>query len=274
MSNTARKRRAALAVLLSLSLTLTPRVSCQQDTEYRRFRFDDADCDVGVRYKNTDKGLTIGVSALATGKGASFRKWNVTKIKIRIGNDRISPDKDAKFYVTEKNYFKVPAAIIFAAIGAFGEYGGSDLNNTMSKIGVSLGLFFIAMAAEGEITGQRCVFYIPKDVVSRIEEGKDNIEIDIANDDEHLNESVRIGLVVPTIDTEKSYKFESMTADELSFRMDSLKSSISALEAEQSAYKYGLDPQFNVIQRKIETLETERGLAYKAWFEKKNGPSN
>lgn len=267
-------RLRIIVSIFSFSLILTSLVFSQEEAEYKKFKFEDASCDVGVRYKNTPQGLCVGISAIATGKGAEFRKWNVSGIKLRIGEKRFRPDKDGKFYVTEESFFRVPGAIVFAAIGAFGEYGESNFNNTLSKIGVGLGLGLIALQAKGEITGERCVFYISKELAEKMEEGKDNIEIVIENEDMHIRHTITIGLIKPSGDAAKRYNFDNMSEGELSKRMDSLKSEIAYLEREQAAYKYGEDPQYDAIQRKIENAETERGLAYKAWFEKRDGPDN
>ena len=246
----------------------------QEEIEYKKFKFDEASCDVGVRYKSAPQGLTIGVSAIATGKGSEFRKWSVSSIKLRIGDKRVVPDNDGKFYVTEESFWRVPGAIVFAAIGAFGEYGGGNFNNNLSKVAVGLGLGLIALQAKGEISGERCIFYISSETAKEIEEGRDSIEINIKNDDFHIENSIKIGIVRPTGDTTKKYNFEKMDKDKILERMDSLKEKIVSLEQEQGAYKYGEDPEYDAIQKKIENCETERGLAYKAWFEKKNGPDN
>jgi len=270
MSNMIGRSIVAAAVFSLNIICLTPAYS-QEELEYKKFKLDNASCDVGVKYKKAPQGLVLGVSAVATGKGSEFRKWGVSGIKLRIGSDRIKPDEDGKFYVTEESFFRVPGAVLFAVIGALGEYGGSNFNNTMSKIGVALGLGLIALQAKGEIAGERCIFNIPPDVAERIEEGKDNIEILIANDNLHVEHTIKIGIIRPAGDTESKYDFKGMTEDDILGRMDLLKSRIASLEQERSGYKYGEDPQFDVIGRKVETLETERALAYKAWFEKKNG---
>ncbi len=198
----------------------------------------------------------------------------MSEIKLRIGDERIRPDKEGKFYVTEESFFRVPGAVVFAAIGAFSDYGGSDFENGISKAGAAVGLGLIALQAKGEITGERCVFYIPAGLTDRIEEGRDNIEIVIENEDQHLKCTIKIGLIRPTGDTAERYNFEEMNEGEVLKRMNSLKAEISSSEQEQAAYKYGEDPQYDAIQRKIENLETERGLAYKAWFEKKHSRNN
>lgn len=270
MSNTVIKSAAASLVFV-ISILSASTLFSQEETDYRRFKLEDANCDVGVRYKSYSQGIAIGVSAIATGKGAEFRNWSISSIKIRIGDRRIRPDKDSKFYVTDESLFRIPAAVVFAAIGAFGEYGGSNFNNNISKVGVALGLGLIALQAKGEITGQRCIFYIDKDLFSKIEEGKDNIEICVENEDMHIKDTIKIGLVRRVADIEKKYNFETMSEDAISKRMDLIKSQILSLEQEQLAYKYGQDPQYDVIQRKIENAQMERGVAYKTWFEKKYG---
>ncbi|MCX5666268.1 MAG: hypothetical protein NT036_04400 [Candidatus Omnitrophica bacterium] len=240
-----------------------------EEVEYKKFKFDESSCDVGVHYKSAQKGLLIGVSAIATGKGAEFRKWQVSDIKINIDGRRFRPDKESNFYVTEKSLFRVPGAIVFAAIGAFGEYGGSNLNNNLSKIGVGLGMGLIALTAKGEITGERCLFNIPPDELEKMVEGRDSIDILIENEDLHLRESIKIAIIKPSGELGDKYNFSGMTQDGLSGLMNTLKDRIVVLEKEQADYKYGQDPEFDVIQKKIESCETERGMAYKAWFERK-----
>jgi hypothetical protein len=222
-----------------------------------------------VHYKSTQKGLLIGVSAIATGKGAEFRKWEVSDIKINIDGRRFRPDKESNFYVTEESLFRVPGAIVFAAIGAFGEYGGSNLNNNLSKLGVGLGMGLIALQAKGEITGERCVFNIPPDKLDKINEERDSIDILIENEDLHLKESIKIAIIKPSGELSDKYNFANTTQNELSDLMGTLKDRIAVLEKEQADYKYGQDPEFDVIQKKIESCETQRGMAYKAWFERK-----
>jgi hypothetical protein len=240
-----------------------------EEVDYKKFKFNESSCDVGVHYKTAKKGLLIGVSAIATGKGAEFRKWKVSDIKVNIDGRRFMPDKESNFYVTEESLFRVPGAIVFAAIGAFGEYGGSNLNNNLSKIGVGLGMGLIALQAKGEITGERCVFNISPDRLDKISEGRDFIEILIENEDLHLKESIKIGIVKPSGELSDKYNFVNMTQDGLSGLMNTLKDRITVLEKEQADYKYGQDPEFDVIQKRIESCETERGMAYRAWFERK-----
>lgn len=255
---------AAIPILLCASSAFS-----YEEVEYKKFKFDESSCDVGVHYRSARKGLSIGVSAIATGKGAEFRKWKVSYIKMNSDGQRFRPDEESNFYVTEESLFRVPGAILFAAIGAFGEYGGSNLNNNLSKIGVGLGMGLLALQAKGEITGERCVFNIPSDKLYKIDQGRDYIEIQIENENLHLKESIKIAIIKPSGELGDKYNFANMTRGGLSDLMDTLKDRIAVLEKEQVNYKYGQDPEFDIIQKKIESCETERGMAYKAWFERK-----
>jgi len=127
----------------------------------------------------------------------------------------------------------------------------------------------IALQAKGEITGERCVFNIPPDELDNIVEGRDYINILIENEGLHLKESIKIGIIKPSGELSDKYNFANVTRDGLSDLMNTLKDKITVLEREQADYKYGQDPEFDVIQKKIENCETERGMAYKAWFERR-----
>jgi len=260
-----------IAFLSAVTIFTGQLIFAQDETEYKKFKLEDASCDVGIRYIKTQEGLTVGVSAIATGKGAEFRKWKISDIKLRIGDSRFRPDKDGKFYVTEESLFRVPGAIAIAALAAVGDYSGASFETTVSRVGVALGMGIIALQAKGEIGGARCVFYIPEGTAEKIVEGRDSIDIVIENEDQHLKDEIKIGLLKNIGDPAKKYDFGHMNAGELSDRMDNLKNEIVALEREQSAYKYGQDPEYDAIQKKIEKAETERGIAYKVWFEKQDG---
>lgn len=268
--------RIKLRIISALLLTVlfsAAYVFSQEEIEYKKFKLEDASCDVGVRYKSTEKGLIVGVSAIATGKGSEFRKWDISDIKMRIGNDRLKPDEESKFYVSEESFFRIPGAVIFAAIGAFGEYGGSNLNNNLSKVGVALGLGLIALQAKGEITGRRAIFYIPGDIVTKIDEGKDMIEILLENENKHVKDEIKIGLIKPGVSVLRKYDFKDTGEEDLSKMTELLKKEIVLLEQEQSAYKYGVDPEYDSLQRKIENLEAQRGLAYNELLERRDGQS-
>ena len=265
-------KRILIGIVLGVPIlyfAFAPCVFALEEVEYKKFKFEDASCDVGIRYRNTNNGMAVGVSAIATGKGAEFRKWSVSEIKLSMGGERFRPDTESKFYVTEESFFRVPGAIVIAAIGMLNDYGGSDFENGISKIGVGLGLGLIVLQAKGEITGERCVFNIPAKKVDDIKEGEDSIDILIENEGLHLKESIRIGLIRPTADAALRFGFEKMGQAALLKKVDTLKVEIDSLEKEQADYKYGQDPKYDEIQRRIENLETERGMAYKTWLERR-----
>ena len=60
MSNTIGKNIAAVAALIA-SIVFAPAAYPQEEIEYKKFKLEDASCDVGVRYKKTPKGLILGV---------------------------------------------------------------------------------------------------------------------------------------------------------------------------------------------------------------------
>lgn len=258
--------KTVLFSLIFTSIFVTPSFSLEQ-VEYKQFKFEKATCYVGVLYKTTAEATTIGVSAIATGMGSQFRKWEISDIKLNIGGEKIRPDTSAKFYVKKESFFRVPAAVLFAVLGAQVEPGGSDLERGVAKAGMAFGLGLLVLQAEGDIAGQKSTFDIGKKKPGSIVEGRDAVEIIVENDDLHVKETIRIGLSMPL--TEAAPDYSGKTEDELAGEVDLLKGQISSLEKEQQSYKYGADPEYDLIQRKIEYLETERGLAYKTLLERR-----
>lgn len=250
-----------------LALFASSPLFSQEEIEYKKFKLAESSCDVGIRYKKTSDGFIVGVSAIATGKGAEFRHWKASDIKLNIDGKRFRPDKEGKFYVTEESFFRVPGAIVFAALAAYGDY--RSVQEGIGRVGVALGLGLIALQAKGEITGERCAFNIPDDMVQKIKEGRDSIDIIIENEGLHLKETIKIGLIIPTTESTAKYNYDKVSQGDLLKLVDTLKEKISSLEQEQTSYKYGRDPEYDDIQRKIEKTETERGMAYKTYLERK-----
>jgi hypothetical protein len=60
-----------------------------------------------------------------------------------------------------------------------------------------------------------------------------------------------------------------MSQDELIGLVDSLEGEVTLLEKDQSSYKYGIDPQYDELQRSIENIQTRRGMAYRLWLERR-----
>lgn len=257
--------------LILITMIVSPQAFCQEELEYKRFRLERAICDAAVLRAPLKSGMDVAVSAIAVGKGSEFRKWTISEIRLNIERIRIRPDKTGKFYVTKESFFQIPAAVLFAAIGTQIDVGGSSLEKGIAKAGAAIGLGLLVLQAKGEIDGEQCVFNLDETLAGKIVDGRDFIEITVENRDLHLKDTVKIGLVrKPDID-EPLPDYNSMSKDELSKTVDDLKVRINTLEAEQGSYRYGKDPEFDSIQNKIGALETKRGLAYRAWYEKEAG---
>jgi len=255
-------------LILILMLFLALRARAQEEVEYKRFKLERVTCDAAVVYQPLASGMDVAVSAIAFGRGAEFRKWTISRIRLNIERRRVRPAKSGKFYVRKESLFRIPAAVLFAAIGTQIDVGGSALEQGIGKAGAAIGLGLLVLQAKGEIGGEQCVFNIDAELLEKIVEGRDFIEIIIENTDLHLEDTVRIGLVKKSEAQVIRPDYKLMSSSDLIKMVDDLKIEINSLEIEQNSYKYGEDPEFDSIQNKIEGLETERALAYKAWFEK------
>lgn len=261
---------ASLSLILILILIpIRPAFSQkEEEVQYKKFKFENASCDVGIVYAKREDIRYIGVSAIAIGKGAEFRKWDITDIKLNIDQERIKPDRAGKFYVRKESFFRIPAAVLFAAIGTQVDVSGSDLEKGIAKAGMAVGLGLLVLQAQGEITGQRCVFNLNKEVEDKIVEGRDAIEITLENQDIHEKNTIRIGIAKVSAEAANVPDFGRMTKGELERLVDNLGGEVADLERKQEMYRYGVDAEYDDIQRNIERLQAERGMAYKAWFER------
>jgi len=202
------------------------------------------------------------------GKGAEFRKWEVTDIRLRIAGEAVRPDSSGIFYVTKESVFRYPAAVLFGVIGATSTYGQSGLGAGVTAAGAAIGLGLLATQAKGDITGMNATFKLSPEMAAKISE-KDTVEITTEDTNFHWKDVIRTGLMAPAaVARNPAPDYSGMTKDEIFTKMTTMKSEIDALEARQSSYKYGQDPEYDDIQWKVESLETERGLAYRAWYNK------
>ena len=242
-----------------------------EEIQYKSFKFDRVSCEVGLLYKNTPGGMQIIVSAIAYGKGAEFRKWKISDVRISmggLGGTRIKPKKTNKFFVKKENFWKYPSAVLFTVIAAQMPASGSALEKGITRTGAAIGMGILTLAAEGDIAGERCVFDLDSSVADRIIEGADFIEITVENPDIHKSEAIKIGLEKGVPKAAACEECEKMSQDDLMNMIDKLEARIKELEAEQGEFKYGVDPQYDKIQYDIEYLQTKRGLAYQTWLEK------
>lgn len=229
---------------------------------------DNETTDAAVMYKIRSDGMDVAVSAVTMGKGAEFRKWEVTDIRLRIAGEAVKPDSYGRFYVTKESIFRYPAAVLFAVIGGFSTYGQSGLGAGITAAGAAIGLGLLATQAKGDITGRNATFKLSGGLAGRIGDG-DAVEITTEDPDFHWKDVIRTGLTAPSaVARTPPADYSGMTRDEIFTKMGAMKSEIEGLEVTQSSYKYGEDPEYDDIQKKIESLETERGLAYRAWYNK------
>ena len=265
------KRLAAFLLALSLFL---PAVlfADNEEMQYRCVRLEKVTCDVGVLYKDAGGGREIAVSAIATGKGANFRKWRVTDIRLRVNGEAVRPVESGKFFVREESIFRIPAAVVFAAIGVMYEppAGASGLQRGIGKAGMAIGLGLLVWQAKGDIAGERCKFKLDDVPAPGEESGKDAIEITVENPDEHWKELIKLGLAKPPAGAGVKTDYTSMTNAELTGIVDGLQVKVNELEENIKSYKYGQDPEYDELQSKIESLQTRRGGAYKELFNREN----
>ena len=141
----------AAVFFAAATLAVWPISAYAQDEEvqYKSFKLDKETCDAAILYRNTGDGLFVGVSAITLGKGAEFRKWEVTDIRLRINGRAVRPDKSEPFFTTKESFFRFPAAVLFAAVGALGTYSGSGLSQGISAAGMAIGLGLLVLQAKG-----------------------------------------------------------------------------------------------------------------------------
>lgn len=263
-------KRPAIALILvvTAALAASGRAYPQEEAQYKKFKMDNEATDAAIMYKLSPNGMDVAVSAVTMGKGAEFRKWEVTDIRLRIDGEAVRPGSYGRFYVTKESIFRYPAAVLFAVIGGFSTYGQSGLNAGVTAAGMAIGLGLLAATAKGNITGMNASFNLPGELAGKINETA-AIEITTEDKNFHWKDVIRTGLMAPAaVGKTKITDYSGMTKSEVFAKMETMKTEIDSLESRQISYKYGEDPEYDDIQKKIESLETERGLAYRAWYEK------
>lgn len=266
--------RLTIAVIGIWALCMSaPGVSAQEQAEYKKIKLERVNCDIGALYTLKPDGAEIGVSAIATGHGAEFRKWIVSDIRLNIDGQKIRPQTEGKFFVNKESLFRIPGAVVFAVIGAQIPAAGSGLQKGITRTGAAIGLGILALAAEGDIPGRRCIFTIDKTLVDRIVEGRDRIEITVEDPGLHIKEVVTIGLLRPEAAPKLISDYERMSLDDLQRTVDELGGQASLLEVRQRSYRKGEDPEYDRIQEGIDDLQTRRGVAYKVWAAHQEAPA-
>ncbi len=259
---------AAVLCISVAALAAAPSAYSQEEAQYKKFKMDNETTNVAIMYKVRPDGMDVAVSAVTTGKGAEFRKWEVTDIRLRIAGEAVRPDSYGRFYVTKESIFRYPAAVLFAVIGAMSFDGCGSVGQGITAAGLTIGMGLLATQAKGEITGQNASFKLSGELAGKIRDG-DAVEITTEDTNFHWKDVIRTGLTGPSaVANTAAPDYSGMARDEIFTKMDMMKSEIDALETRQASYKYGENPEYDDIQKKIESLETERGLAYRAWYNK------
>ncbi|MGB2630571.1 MAG: hypothetical protein WBD24_06730 [Candidatus Omnitrophota bacterium] len=155
--------------------------------------------NVGIRYKRNDDGtVDVDVASMATGKGADFRKWEVIDTKLLIENEPVRPVSYDRIYTTKESMFRMPAAVVFTAIGAaYGIYadkcetGGTcpvtgqpiggkaargGIATGIDTAGMAVGLGLLTSQAKGEITGQKASFKLTQEEAKKLKGVKLTVE--------------------------------------------------------------------------------------------------
>jgi len=207
------KRKYIILLIVIFTITLSSFAFCEDGIEYRPIPMKDAYSHLAILYKKTQDGMTINVSAIATGKGIDFRKWNIKDLKLNSFGEKIKAEKDENFYVTKESFFRLPAALVFAAIGTqYKQYAyiaqpghvcpvtseeaveKGPIGDTIDKAGMTAGLGLLVSQAKGELTGRKFTFVLDKDMAQKVSTGTVKIELTIENPEKHLKEKTVIPL--------------------------------------------------------------------------------
>jgi hypothetical protein len=241
-----------------------------EDLQYRRIKLDDVVCDVGIAYRNAPYGMDIAVSSVALGKFEDFRRWRVEKIKLRIGDARIRPDKCEKFFVRKASFWKYPAAILWAVIGS--QYTGLKSSGTFAegigKIGMALGLGILTLQAKGDIPGEVCTFRLKQDIANSISYGVDSVRIEIRNQDTNESDDIAVILTRAPQSSHDSSFYSRMPKDELLSRLDQIDAHIAGLQSDLKLCRSDKDPQCADIESKLESMRAEQAIIYNTWASK------
>ena len=188
--------------------------------QYENVKEEDFDVNVGFRYDRKEKGMEVDVTAVATGKGADFRKWEVTDTKLVIGGKTVRPGEYDRFYGKKESIFRWPATFVFGAIGTqYQRYGpacssgqvcpvGSQgekvggVANVIDKAGMTAGLALLTSQAKGEITGQKSTFKLDEDLADEMDKKGNYIKLIVENKEKNIKKRIKIPVkVIPKDDT-------------------------------------------------------------------------
>lgn len=249
---------------------LYPAPAVNEELQYKHINFDYVTCDVGIAYRSTPYGMDISVSAIALGKFEDFRRWRVEKVKLRLGDERIRPDKCEKFFVRKASFWKYPAAVLWAVIGS--QYTGLKDSGTIAeglgKIGMAVGLGLLTLQAKGDIPGEVCTFYLKGRDAGSINYGVDSVRIEIRNQDTNDSEDIVVPLTREPQPGFDSHAYDKMSKEELSQRLEEIDAQVAGLEFQLKNCKSRQVSPCSDIQSKLDIIHEEQAVVYKAWANK------
>ena len=214
--------------------------------EYKQFRFEDISCDAATEYTLAEGELKAVVSAVAYGSAPDIKDWVVKDITLIAGGKKIMPDKSDKFFVSEDTVRRFPAAAVFMAIA-------SDAGATLR--------------ADGDLSGLKGVFKFSWGVGDKIDAPGDCVEIKVENSRLKTNRTLKIAIrkVEPA---PARFDYFAMRPDEIRQVAEMLDAQLATLVRNLKNFKQGADGEYEEIQNSIESLESERALAYMALLSK------
>ena len=191
-------------VIFILFIFISTSIFAGEGIVYESLESGKVNCAAGILYKKTDTGMKVDITAIVTGKGSDFRKWEVTDIKIFTGKEALYPSSYDKFYGRSESVFRVPAAVLFAAIGTqyerYGEnpYAGKvykiggkkvkipernygSIERGIDKAGMTAGLGLLTSQAKGDITGLKSIFNIDEATLNKLKKEGGSIKITAEN---------------------------------------------------------------------------------------------
>lgn len=200
-------RYTAIFTALTALLFASSAFAVEENIQYETVTSNKVKFDVGILYTETEDGIQLKVAAVSTGKGADFRRWAVADIRLDAAGDVIRPSSTEKTWGGEASFFRLPAALVFAAFGTQYERYGSECSSgqtcsvsgqsanssdahpgyknsaarVIDKAGMSAGLGLLTSQAKGEIPVLRSYFILDRDLVAKSLSGELTVKIKAEN---------------------------------------------------------------------------------------------
>ncbi|GEM_PF-3128981 len=188
--------------------------SSGEEIQYKKVGGNGMAVDTGILYTPTPGGMNVTTSAVATGQGANFRKWEITDIRMNVDGDVINPSEKNKFYIEKASYLRGAAAVTITAIGSqyrrhsdqteSGEVcpvtgekkEPSEEKETSAgdRAAMAAGMGLLASQARGEIPAIKAVFNLNQDQAQKVLDKKSELQVTAKNAATHQEQNVKIPL--------------------------------------------------------------------------------